>query len=184
MGNREVVRSWAGEGYRAWPREEIRNRVRFSTLLALGILLNTLESLILPRGWPIRLGLANLSLMCGLFLLRPRDLFLLAAFRVIVSSLIFGYFFQLPMWLGLAGGMAATTVMEAAYAVHRGVFSWVGISLLGAAAHASAQLGLFAWWFAPSVWGLFPWFLALSLLGGLLMGLLMMGIERRLTGDR
>ncbi len=122
MGNLEAIRSSAGEDCRAWPREEVRNLVRFSSLLALGILLNTLESLILPRGWPVRLGLANLSLMCGLFLLRPRDLFLLAAFRVIISSLILGYFFQLPMWLGLAGGVAATTVMEAAYAVHRGVF--------------------------------------------------------------
>ncbi len=173
-----------GEAIQPWSAEEIQRLVRFSTLLALGLLLNTLESLILPRGWPIRLGLANLGLMCGLFLLRPKDLFLLAAFRVIVSSLIFGYFFQLPMWLGLAGGLSAAAVMEAAFAVRRGVFSWVGISLLGAAAHATTQLGLFAWWFAPAVWSLYPWFLALSLMSGLLMGLLMLGIERRLMGDR
>lgn len=184
MGNLATIRSSAEKGFRVWPREEVRDLVRFSTLLALGIMLNTLESLILPRGWPVRLGLANLSMMCGLFFLRPRDLFLLAAFRVIISSLIFGYFFQLPMWLGLAGGLSAAVVMEAAFAAGRGVFSWVGVSLLGAAAHATAQLGLFAWWFAPSVWSLYPWFLTLSLLGGLLMGGLMLGIERRLTGDR
>lgn len=164
-----------------WPLQDVRRVVLFACLLALGIVLNVAEGMILPRGWPVRLGLANLSILCGLFLLRSRDLFLLAFFRVMVTSLLFGFFFQLPMWLSLGGGLASVAAMAAAFRGYGKVFSIVGISLLGAAAHMSAQVGLFALLFAPSVLELYPVFLAVALLGGLVVGGLMIPIQRRLA---
>jgi len=164
-----------------WSLEEVRAMVLFACLLALGIVLNTVEGIILPRGWPVRLGLANLSVLCGLYLLRGKDLFLLVFFRVVVTSLIFGYFFQLPMWLGLGGGMAGVAAMVGVFRWHNRVFSMVGVSLCGAAAHMSAQLCLFALLLAPGVLRLYPVFLLLAMAGGLLVGGLMVQIERRLA---
>ena len=173
--------SSSGQSRAPWSLKEVRATVLFACLLALGIVLNTLEGIILPRGWPVRLGLANLSILCGLFLLRGRDLFLLAFFRVVITALIFGFFFQLPMWLGLGGGLASVAAMLAAFRWHRRTFSIVGISLIGAAVHMSVQLGLFALLFAPGVLRLYPVFLILAMAGGLLVGGLMVQIERRLA---
>lgn len=170
-----------GSGEALWPLQEVREMVLFGCLLGLGIVLNTVEGIILPRGWPVRLGLANLSVLCGLFLLRGRELFLLVFFRVMVTALLFGFFFQLPMWLGLGGGLASVAAMVGAFRWYRQVFSIVGISLIGAAAHMSAQLGLFALLFAPDVLRLYPLFLLFALLGGLLVGGLMVPIQRRLA---
>lgn len=164
----------------AWSLEEIRQVCLFACLLAMGILLNVTESLILPRGFPVRLGLANLSILCGLYLLRWQDLFLLVAFRVLVTSLLFGSFFQLSMWLALAGGFAGVAMMAPLFYWGKGTFSIIGVSLMGSAAHMSAQIGVFAVLFAPAVLRLYAAFLALAILSGLVIGILMLQIERRI----
>ena len=110
--------------------------------------------------------------------------FLLVFFRVLVTALLFGFFFQLPMWLGLGGGLASVAAMLGAFRGYGRFFSIIGISLIGAAAHMSAQLGLFALVFAPGVLGLYPVFLLFALLGGLLVGGLMLPIQRRLALER
>jgi len=163
-----------------WSFDEVRLLTRFACLLALGIALNTLEGMVLPRGWPVRLGLANLSILCGLYLLRWRDLVTLSVLRVLITALIFGTFFHLSMWLGLAGGLASVLVMGLSYRIRGRALSMIGISMLGAAAHISAQLALFAFFFAPGILRFLPLFLALGSVGGLVIGSLMIQIERRL----
>ncbi|HEY8531900.1 MAG TPA: Gx transporter family protein [Limnochorda sp.] len=146
---------------------------RLGVFLALGVALHVLEaqfpSLPLPGA---KLGLANLVSLVALFLWGPREAFLLAVLRQVLGSLVLGTFLAAPFWFGLAGGVTSVAVMAAFKRLAGALFSPVGLSLAGAAAHNLGQL-LVAWAFTGqrAVMAYLPILLLFSLPAGALVGL-------------
>ena len=98
----------------------------------------------LPSPFPfLRLGLANVATLVVLLTMGFADAVVVTVLRVTIASLIVGTFAGPGYALAMAGGLSAAGAM--------GVFSRlspplgvVGLSLIGAASHNLAQLGVVA----------------------------------------
>lgn len=145
---------------------------RLSLLVALGLALYTVESLIpLPLG---RVGLANLATLLALFLFGGGETLLVMGIRVLLGSILLGGPLNPASLLSFAGGGASTSVMILLFPLYPRVFSIVGISIWGALAHNIAQL-LAVWLLlgrAEGIFSLLPLIPLISLAGGLIVGLL------------
>lgn len=152
------------------------DRIRRQTLLALftamAIVVHTFEILLpAPVPW-MRLGLANILTVVVLVRYGGRAAWSLTLTRIVVGSLLLGRLFGPGFWLALAGGCVATLVMVQARRLARERLSPVGLSVLGAAGHATGQL-LIAWLLLirnPAIWQIFPFFLLSALAAGVLTG--------------
>ncbi len=145
----------------------------FGLLLAAALVLHAVERFI-PQPFPFaRLGLANVVTVIALLTLGFRDALLLTILRVLLASLIVGTFLGPTFALSAAGGIAAVLAMGAARKVAFPPLGVAGLSMLGAAAHNVAQLGvvgsLYLGWSAA--WRLLPAALLLAAVAGLVTGL-------------
>ena len=84
----------------------------------------------------VKLGLANLIIVTGLYKMRLSEVFLLSVVRVVLSGFIFGNYFSILY--SLAGGILSLTVM--ALLKKAGGFSVIGISIAGGTFHNIGQL--------------------------------------------
>jgi heptaprenyl diphosphate synthase len=102
--------------------------------------LSYVESLLpLPVPVPgIKLGIANAVALMALYRLGGRYAFAINICRIVLAGAMFAGFSA--MLYGLAGGVLSVAVMI--FAKHTGVFTAVGISVAGAAAHIIGQITL------------------------------------------
>ena len=113
-------------------------------LLAAALVLYGIESA-LPSPFPLlKIGLANIVTLFVLVSMGFADALIITVLRVTVASLIVGTFLGPGFAMAMAGGIAAAVAMGLAVRVAFPPLGVVGVSLVGAAAHNVAQLGVVA----------------------------------------
>lgn len=115
-------------------------KVSYSAMLvALAMIFSYVETLVpISFGIPgIKLGLANLVVVLGLFFLKPPQVFCVLVVRIVLSSFMFGSLFS--MIYSLAGGVLSFFVMLILKKMIKG-FSIIGISMAGGVSHNIGQL--------------------------------------------
>ena len=143
----------------------------YGMLIALAFVFSYVEAMIpLPVFVPgMKLGLANLVRVAGLYSVGLAGTALVAMVRIVLVGFTFGNTFS--MLYGLAGGTASMAVMILAR--KSGWFSPVGVSILGGIFHNAGQLIIAA--FVVRTTGVFVYFPALLASGvvtGTVIGLL------------
>ena len=149
-----------------------RRQVFLALFIAVAVVLHSVETLLpTPVPW-LRIGLANIMTLAALYLYDGRAAWIVSLTRLGVASLLLGRLFSPGFWLALSGVLLATSVM---IVVHRSAgdrLSPIGVSTLGAAAHATGQI------FAArllviqheAIWQIFPLFLFFTVFAGVLTG--------------
>lgn len=109
-----------------------------SILVALALILSYIEALIpINFGIPgVKLGLANLVIVIGLYFLNTSQVFIILITRILLVSFLFGN--MSAMLYSLAGGIVSFTVMFLIKNIKG--FSIVGVSIAGGVAHNIGQL--------------------------------------------
>ncbi len=153
---------------------DTRRLVLLAILLAVSIVLNIVERLVLMgfTGLPmVRLGLANVVVLIVLYVLSPKDAFIVLVLRILLVSLLAPGSTVITFLLALAGGLAAFTAM---YACKRtGRFTIISVSVAGAFFHAVGQILMAMFVLATEeIVFILPLFLALSIPTGILTGLI------------
>ena len=110
----------------------------FGVFTSLALIFSYVETLIpVNFGIPgVKLGLANLIIVTGLYKMRLSEVFLLSVVRVVLSGFIFGNYFSILY--SLASGILSLTVM--ALLKKAGGFSVIGVSIAGGTFHNIGQL--------------------------------------------
>ncbi|MCL2522723.1 MAG: Gx transporter family protein [Erysipelotrichales bacterium] len=115
-----------------------RKLLLLSVLLALAIILGIIEGF-LSFGIPfLRLGLANIITLIILYQLNRRDALLVFLMRVFIVNILLGHFFDVIFWMSFTGGLVSFLMMVIFKELK--IFSVVGVSIVGAVSHLSAQL--------------------------------------------
>ena len=106
--------------------------------IALALILSYLEALIpINIGVPgIKLGLANIIVVTGLYYMKLPDAWMISLIRIIISSLLFGNLMALIY--SLTGGILSLCVMILLKKTDR--FSIVGVSMAGGVFHNIGQI--------------------------------------------
>ncbi len=155
-------------------KRDTRRLVLLAILLAASIVLNIVERLVLMgfTGLPmVRLGLANVVVLILLYVLSPKDAFVVLILRIFLVGLLAPASTVITFLLSLSGGLAAFLAMYALYATKR--FSIISVSVAGAFFHAVGQILMAMFILATEeVVFILPVFLALSVPTGILTGLI------------
>jgi heptaprenyl diphosphate synthase len=155
-------------------------RARVALYAAAAALLFVLEPLLpSPVPW-LRLGLANVVTLVVLLEHGPVDAAAVLALRLVLGGLFAGTLHGPQFVLAAAGGAASWATMSLAARYGARVWSAVGISLAGAAAHAVAQIATANSLLGGALWSLLPLFLALAAASGCCTGLVAESLRRRL----
>ena len=136
-------------------------------LCAVAMLLSYLEVLLPLNVIPIpgfRLGLANVVVVAVFVLLSPVDAAVVSLVRICLSALLFGT--VTSFWFSFLGGAMAFLILVLLRVVGRR-FSYVGVSVLSAAAHNTGQVLAAVVLFGPS---LIPSYLPLLLVASVVYG--------------
>ncbi len=159
----------------------LRGFVLMGILAATATALQVLEAP-LPRFLPwLKPGLSNALVLFGMIRFSASFGLGIVLLRTFLSGLFLGILFSPPCLLSLAGGLASVAVMGAALKLPGKPFGLGGISVLGALANNSAQLGTVGFFVAGS----FPlWFHAvmmlwISLPSGIIVARITMELVRR-----
>lgn len=115
--------------------------VFLSLLVSMGTALHVMEGMIaIPLPVPgVKLGLANVATLLALRLYGLRDALTVSLLRVMLASLIGGFFLSPGFVLAMTGAVGSTVVMALLLRQTR-CFSMIGISVAGAAVHNLGQL--------------------------------------------
>lgn len=140
-------------------------------LISLALVLSYIESLF-PTGLiipvpGIKLGLANIVTMFALFYLGFNSAFTISVLRCLLAALLFGGFSS--MLYSLSGALLALLVMQLLKLGYDRLFSLLGISVGGAAAHNSGQILMASLMMRNTA--IFA-YLPVLLLAGIVMGLI------------
>lgn len=143
----------------------------FGLLIALAFVLGYVESLVpIYLGAPgVKLGLANLVTMIGLYCMGVKAAAVISVVRILLSGIIFGP--PSAILFGMAGAALSLTVMAVCKKFR--LFGMVGVSILGGVAHNIGQFLMAA--FVVHTFGVFsylPVLLAAGTIAGALIGLL------------
>jgi len=118
----------------------LHDKYRIALLSAYAIALHGFESLLpSPIPW-LRLGLANIITLVALYLYGIRVAMMVTLIRVTVSSLFTGTFLGPSFMLSMGGGVTSTLAMGYVLSYAPRLFSPIGLSVIGALFHNSAQL--------------------------------------------
>lgn len=111
----------------------------YGVMISLALIVSYVELLIpFHFGIPgIKLGLANIIVICMLYSLGFRAAFLISFVRIILSGILFGNLFS--MLYSMAGGMLSLLVMAFSKKQFR-FFDVMGISILGGVFHNIGQM--------------------------------------------
>ena len=121
---------------------DIRRMVILSLFVAIAAILHIVESWF-PLPFPIpgvKLGLANVVSILAIAFYGWRAALLVALLRVMIGSLFGGTVLGPSFAMSMGGALISTAVMAYIYQYHRSIFSIVGISIIGAVFHNSAQV--------------------------------------------
>ena len=112
----------------------------YGLLIALAFIFSYIESLFpMPFGVPgMKLGLANLEVICALYGMGWKDAFVLSVIRI----LLVGFTFRDPntMLFSLAGGILSWLMMVIFQKSK--MFSMVGVSIIGGVSHNIGQIAV------------------------------------------
>jgi len=121
---------------------QLQDKYRIALLSAYAIGLHGFESLLpTPIPW-LRLGLANIITLITLLLYGMRPAITVTLIRAIVVSLFAGTFLGPAFILSLAAGLISTLAMGSVLFLSPGLFSVIGLSIIGAFFHNITQLFL------------------------------------------
>ena len=153
-------------------RNSLARRVALCGLMvALAFILSYVERMIpINIGIPgVKLGLANLVVLLALCTLSPKEAFLIAVIRIILSGLTFSGLFS--MLYALAGGLLSYLVML--ILIKKDLLGMTGVSICGGISHNIGQL-LVAMCVLETgnVWYYFPVLLISGAVSGTLIGIL------------
>ena len=157
--------------------------VSFGVFVALALIFSYIETLIpINFGIPgVKLGLANLIIVVGLYKLHLADDYLLSVTRVILAGFLFGNLFSIIY--SLAGCLLSLTVMALVKRTEK--FDVMGISILGGIFHNIGQLIVAALVLENvSIFNYIPVLLIAGLVTGALIGLVAGEILKRLKNIR
>ena len=117
---------------------KIRKVANCALLIALAMVLSYVEALIpINFGLPgVKLGIPNLVIVVGLYLLKPLEVVIISMLRVILVAAMFGN--GMSLMYSLAGGILSFAAM-ALLSRAKG-FSMIGISILGGVCHNIGQI--------------------------------------------
>lgn len=106
--------------------------------VALAMIFSYVETLIpINFGVPgMKLGIANLVIVIGLYLLKPQEVLMISIVRILLTGFMFGS--GMSVIYSLAGGFLSFFAML--FLKHTDKFSIVGVSLFGGTAHNIGQL--------------------------------------------
>lgn len=150
-------------------------------MTALAVILGWVELMLplLPSVPGIKLGLGNIVIVLALYRSGAKEAAMLSAAKVLLSALIFGSFSGLVY--SASGALCSFIVMRIMY--KQRVFSEIGVSAAGGAAHIAAQLCVAIMMTStPQLWR----FGALLLFAGTLTGVLngaLIGLIRKKLPD-
>ena len=158
---------------RASDLERVRRNTHLALLVALASAVHTIEAAIpTPVPW-LKFGFANILTITAISLYAFWAGLTVAFLRVMVGSLILGTFLTPSFFIGLSGAIASAVVMGISDRFFKGIFSLVGISVLGAYASNLAQVvTVYALFIRHSeVFMLLPVFLGFGLATGIVNGI-------------
>jgi heptaprenyl diphosphate synthase len=115
----------------------------YGILIALAFLLSYIESIIpIPIPIPgIKLGLANLVVLCGLYTMGAKEAFVLSLIRIILAGFTFGS--PSTMMFSLAGGILSCILMVLFRKTK--LLSITGVSIIGGISHNIGQILVAIW---------------------------------------
>jgi heptaprenyl diphosphate synthase len=149
-------------------------------LAAIALFLSSIEYII-PKPLPfLRLGIANLPILLSLYLLRPKEVVLLLALKIIVQAFIYGTLFSYIFIFSCAGGIASGLSMIGLHGIMRQRITLVGISAAGAFASNMVQLAVASviiW--GPGVFIIAPPFLLVGTVSACALGFLAEAFYRK-----
>lgn len=143
----------------------------YGMLIALAFIFSYVEALIpIPVPIPgVKLGLANLVNMVGLYTVGAAGTAMVSLVRIVLVGFTFSNTFS--MLYSLAGGAASLAVMIIARKT--GWFGQVGVSILGGIFHNAGQLTIAAFvTHTAGVFAYFPVLLAAGVITGAVIGML------------
>lgn len=120
--------------------EEVIKLARVGMLLALAVVIHTVEAMLPLTVLWFRFGFANIMGLATLYLFGFKYALIVTLGRIFLGSLLTGMFGSPAFLLSLSGGLSAILVMGLAKAISRERFSEIGVSILGAVTHNVAQL--------------------------------------------
>lgn len=149
-----------------------------AALTALALIFSYIEFLIpLPLPAGIKLGLANVVVVTALYSIGPSYAFSINIVRILLAGLLFGNVFAILY--SLAGGLLSFGLML--LLKKTGLFSTVGVSMAGGAAHNLGQLCVAALVVSdPRIFYYFPALLFSGILTGILIGMVAYLVCKRL----
>lgn len=158
-----------------------QHRQRALALLAATALFLASIEYVIPKPVPfLKLGLANLSVLVALTVMRPREILTLVALKVLGQGIVQGTLFSYIVLFSAVGSLASVAVM---IVLHRGLgrhISLVGVSVMGALASNLAQIAAARLIiFGESAWLIAPAFLITGTISALLLGLFAEQFVRR-----
>lgn len=120
-------------------RRTIQKLTRLSILLAIGVILNYMEHVLLPTAFiapGVKLGLANTIGLIVLFYFTPLEFVYIGFLRVLLTALFTGFGFAFLISLG--GWALATLLVLILYSLNK--LSLFGLSMVSAVGHGLGQL--------------------------------------------
>ncbi len=165
------------------PLAQLEARAQWITLLAISVALHVFEAALPNLGPWFKPGLANIVVLIALAQMGPKAAVTLAIGRVVIGSFMIGTLATPTFVMSFSGAIAATTVMLVVWRLIPGI-SLVGISLLAAIAHMTAQFVVAETLFIQQavLYYLLPPMLLLSCTTGWLNGVLAAWLVPRLKG--
>lgn len=153
-------------------RKDRASRVaRYGMLIALAFIFSYIEAMI-PIPFPvpgIKLGLANLVTIVGIYTVGPAGAAVVSILRVVLAGFTFGNLFS--MWYGLSGCILSLICMILCR--RTGKMGILGVSVVGGVAHNIGQLCMAAFLVEnTAVFVYLPVLLAAGAIAGSLIGLL------------
>lgn len=144
---------------------------RLGVFVALAMIFSYVEALFpISIGVPgVKLGLANLVVVVGLYLFSTGEAFLISLVRILLMGILFGN--GLSLWYSLAGGLLSFLIMVPAKKWCK--LSVVGVSMAGAVFHNVGQIGAAAFALQNrSIMAYLPVLLVSGVITGILIGIL------------
>ena len=152
---------------------------------SLAVILFMVETLV-PRPLPwMRLGLGNAAVLLALMLYGWRAGLTVSLVKILLGGLLSGGLGGPAFVIGGGAGLASTAVMGGTHRWLRGLFSPIGLSVLGAVTHQTVQLILAYGLYIRSegVLALMPLFWVGGLFSGGLIGVLVYWMTEKLWAN-
>ncbi len=148
--------------------------------VSLALIFSYVESLIpFNFGIPgIKLGLANVVIVTGLYLMKLPDVCLISVIRIFVSGLLFGN--MMSLIYSLSGGILSLAIMIILKKINK--FSVIGVSISGAVCHNIGQIAAaIIVTGVPVIAYYLPILMAIGIITGAVMGIIASRILAILT---